>query len=121
MDVRLPLSGSPVEERWRWSSPFLERYPQFHIWMGKALFWRALEFSPIRNSGGAFGSSLWVMPSAWQLVVRPFELLSTLDSILSVSGYNILQSEQIVKRFLCEIYLKFSEAVNWPDKLQTRL
>jgi hypothetical protein len=48
LDVRLPLFGSPVEERWRWSSPFLEQYPQFHVWMGKALFWRALEFSPIR-------------------------------------------------------------------------
>jgi hypothetical protein len=48
LDVRLPLSDSPLEERWRWSSPFLEQYPQFHVWMGKALSWRALEFSPIR-------------------------------------------------------------------------
>lgn len=61
------------------------------------------------------------MRSAWQLVVRPFELLSTLDSILSVSGYNILQDAENVKHFLCEIYLKFSEIVKQPDKLQKHL
>ena len=107
--MRLPLFGSPVEERWRWFSPFLEQYPQFHVWMGKALFWRALEFSPIRIRVERLGSSLWVMPSAWQLVVRPCWLLSTLDSILSVSGYNILQAKQIVKWFLCEIHLNLAQ------------
>ena len=58
------------------------------------------------------------MRSALQLVVRPFELLSTLDSILSVSGYNILHDSGNVKHFLCEIYLNFSEIAKQPDKLQ---
>jgi len=75
LDVRLPLSGSPVEERWRWFSPFLEQYPQFHVWMGKALFWRALEFSPIRNSGGAFG--FFALGDAFSLAVGGAALLAS--------------------------------------------
>ena len=68
-----------------------------------------------------WAASLWVMRSALQLVVRPFELLSTLDSILSFSGYNILHMPRNVKYFLCEIYLKFSKIAKQPNKLQKHL
>ncbi|MEI3140339.1 MAG: hypothetical protein V8S34_01415 [Lawsonibacter sp.] len=74
MDVRLPLFGSPVEERWRWSSPFLEQYPQFHVWMGKALFGAPLNFPR-----SEFGWSVWffALGDAFSLAVGGAALLAS--------------------------------------------
>ena len=88
---------------------------------GKLCFGAPLNFPRSEIRVERLGSSLWVMPSAWQLVVRPCWLLSTLDSILSVSGYNILHTPRNVKYFLCEIYLKFSKIAKQPNKLQKHL